>query len=295
MSQHLQPSYPRVTLRPTIGRQRGFVAFIGTLGAALVMLVALWIWQAANARTVIDRNFGVSESLLAAEQAVLSWHERNPALGEPYLFADRLPVYTIRRLSGVSDLPYAIALQRTATRSTRNGVAYTEYTVSIRPVDGSTALLDPATGLHQRTFSTETLQVRLTATTNDTLRALGARYEDYFASRARGDPSHDAGINYFRPPTGDCVATGQDVPCLDSFSVATSAAIPPFLASGIPTSDAWGRPIEVRNALPTVNALSPPFTMQIRALPPGVADVSALGAPAPTASPLVVTAVQRLE
>lgn len=295
MNQHSQISFQRARTRAAFGRQRGFISFIGTLGAALVMLVALWIWQAANARSVIDRNFGVSESLLAAEQAVLSWHERNPALGEPYLFTDRLPVDTIRRLSGVSELPYAIALQRTATRSSRNGVAYTEYTVSIRPVDGSTALLDPVTGLHQRTFSTETLQVRLTAATTDTVRALGARYEDYFASRARSDPSHDAGTNYFRPPTGDCVATGQDVPCLDSFGVATSATIPAYLASGIPTSDAWGRPIEVRNALPTVNALSPPFTMQLRAMPPGVADVTALGAPAPTASPIVVTAVQRLE
>lgn len=261
----------------------------------MLMVTALWIWQAANARSVIDRQFGVSEALQRAEQAVLAWHERYPGLGEPYQLSERLTLDSIRVLSGIAELPYAIELARTPARLTRNGIAYTEYTVSIRRVDGSTALIDPSTGKHQRTFTTEMVQAKLTASTRESMRALGARYEDYFASRARSDPSRDTGTNYFRPPSGDCAPTSEDVPCIDVFTSVSGAGLPAHLKSGISASDAWGRPFDLRNLLPAVNAFTPPFTLQLRAMPPGVADVTDLGAPAPTASPIVVTAIQRLE
>lgn len=132
-------------------------------------------------------------------------------------------------------------------------------------------------------ISSYDLQKELTREAQARLNKVAYRAQAHFKARMLLDPERNVGVNYFRKPSGSCVASPADLDCLDTYTPLASQT--PGGWSVSPTAKAlqltdeelvspWGQPIEASNLLDS-ETTAPPFTMAFRVPKPAGGYLSA--------------------
>jgi len=163
-----------------------------------------------------------------------------------------------------------------STRLTGNQVQYRRFVVWLQRANPDTSAFDPATGTFTpgtgvpfRVIDGEPIQGKKYEITLQRMQMFASMLQKRFQTKFEADPLRTLTINHFRPISGTCTTTTDDIPCIDTYANVMTAASWTSLLSQDPAAwtSAWGQPFTVSN-LQDSNTLNPPFTMAIRtALP----------------------------
>ena len=115
----------------------------------------------------------------------------------------------------------------------------------------------------------EAIEGALLEKTLDGMKGFAAQLEGRFRAKFEADPLRSLSVNHFRALGASCSVGMDDIPCIDSYTDATTAADFSALLSIDPRTltSAWGQHFTVSN-LQDSSAASPPYTMAIRAALP---------------------------
>ncbi len=133
----------------------------------------------------------------------------------------------------------------------------------------STGTFTPGPGVAYRVVDGEAIEGALLEKTLERMKGFAAQLEGRFRAKFESDPLRSLSVNYFRALGPACGVGLDDIPCIDSYTDATTAADFGTLLSIDPTTltSAWGRHFTISN-LQDSSTASPPYTMAIRAALP---------------------------
>lgn len=133
----------------------------------------------------------------------------------------------------------------------------------------STGTFTPGPNVIYRIVDGEAIEGALLEKTLDGMKGLAAQLERRFRAKFEADPLRSLSVNHFRALGSSCSVGLDDIPCIDSYTDATTAADFVTLLSIDPATltSAWGQHFTVSN-LQDSSTASPPYTMAIRAALP---------------------------
>jgi hypothetical protein len=146
---------------------------------------------------------------------------------------------------------FAIWLQRTSTDTTS--------------MDAATGILTPGPNVAFRTVDGQAIETDLYEQTLTRMKGFAGTLEKRFRAKFESDPLKSLSVNHFRPASGTCTTSLDDMPCIDAYTdVLTAADFNTILSvdpNGLVT--AWGQRFTVSN-LADSQTTSPPYTMAVR-------------------------------
>jgi hypothetical protein len=252
-------------------RQRGYAALLLVLLASIAVFaftVAPQFHAAWEANLAVDAKEG--EYLDTIAERLEQYYRQNAAT----LDRDPVPVLdqtTLLAAIGVQGKPtlHIVASNRlvgSTVNYRRIAVWLHNATPDTSTMNVTTGAFTPGANVKFRVVDGQRIQGQLYEDTLNGMKSFAGLLERRFRAKFESDPFRTLSINHFRPVSGTCTATADDMPCIATFTnVATAANWAQLLSQDPATlTTAWGDPFSVSNQLDS-QTTAPPFSMAIRA------------------------------
>lgn len=252
----------------------------GAAGLLLVILVGAAILFLMNGPLSTELEEQLSRAELIEQQylddvaqRLESWYDRNAAT------VDSSSTYAIAPAALWSQLgidPKVNLRLGISDRQTGAQVAYRRFVIWLQRATpdtstftASTGAFTPAAGVPFRVIDGEKMQVLKLDQTLNGMKRFAFLLERRFQAKYEADPLRSLSVNHFRPVSGTCSTTLDDMPCINTYLNAPVAANFPLLVGVDPATltTAWGAAFEVSNQEDS-RTTTPPYTMAIRSTTP---------------------------